>query len=120
VSNKITLTLTADIDWEYPVDSSRGGRKDDLSKLVLLMKEMKESFSKQSSTLGISMALPSDYEYLRHFDVKAMEPFVDWFGLMVKPMVKQYIKTDGFRHTISQVQIIRNKTASFAHTLTWR
>lgn len=31
---------------------------------------------------GISATLPSSYWYLRWFDPKAMEPYVNFFGLM--------------------------------------
>ena len=34
------------------------------------------------STYGISVTLPSSYWYLRWFEPKAMEPYVDFFGLM--------------------------------------
>lgn len=35
-----------------------------------------------STAYGISLALPSSYWYLRWFKPKAMEPYVDFFGLM--------------------------------------
>jgi len=31
---------------------------------------------------GISLTLAPDYWYLRWFDAKAMEPYVDFFGFM--------------------------------------
>ncbi len=40
---------------------------------------MREAYG---NSYGISMALAPDYWYLRWFDAKAMEPFVDWFGFM--------------------------------------
>jgi GH18 family chitinase len=72
----------ADIDWEYPGDERRGGRKKDTLNLSLLIMEMRVRFNSHSPRLGLSMAIAPDYEYLRHFDVKAMEPLVDWFGFM--------------------------------------
>ncbi|KAK3290201.1 glycoside hydrolase superfamily [Chaetomium fimeti] len=69
----------ADLDWEYPVDEKRGGRKGDSANFALLVKEMRQAFGAQ---YGISLALAPDYWYLRYFDAKAMEPYVDWFGFM--------------------------------------
>ncbi|KAM7214561.1 Glycoside hydrolase superfamily, partial [Rhypophila decipiens] len=68
-----------DLDWEYPVDPTRGGTKKDTANLVLLVKEMRASLG---TAYGISMALAPDIWYLRHFDAAAMEPYVDWFGFM--------------------------------------
>ncbi|KAK4176845.1 hypothetical protein QBC36DRAFT_378170 [Triangularia setosa] len=69
-----------DIDWEYPGDPDRGGNKlADTQKLVLLMKEMRAAYG---SNYGISLTLAPDYWYLRWFDAKAMEPYVDFFGFM--------------------------------------
>jgi hypothetical protein len=34
------------------------------------------------SNYGISLTLAPDYWYLRWFDAKAMEPYVDFFGFM--------------------------------------
>ena len=35
-----------------------------------------------SGLYGISLTLAPDYWYLRGFDAKAMEPYVDFFGFM--------------------------------------
>lgn len=43
------------------------------------MEEMRAAFG---TNYGISVTLPSSYWYLRWFDPKAMEPYVDFFGLM--------------------------------------
>lgn len=40
---------------------------------------MKAAFGGQ---YGISLTLAPDYWYLRGFDAKAMEPYVDFFGFM--------------------------------------
>ncbi|KAK0736577.1 hypothetical protein B0T21DRAFT_411737 [Apiosordaria backusii] len=69
-----------DIDWEYPGDPDRGGNKlADTRKLVLLMREMRAAYG---NNYGISLTLAPDYWYLRWFDAKAMEPYVDFFGFM--------------------------------------
>ena len=68
-----------DLDWEYPGTPERGGKRDDTQNYVSLVKEMKASFGDQ---YGISLTLAPDYWYLRGFDAKAMEPYVDMFGFM--------------------------------------
>jgi chitinase len=69
-----------DLDWEYPGDARRGGNGlDDTRNLVLLVKEMREAYG---NSYGISLTLAPDYWYLRWFDPKAMEPYVDYFGFM--------------------------------------
>jgi chitinase len=69
----------ADIDWEYPAEPKRGGRKADTDNLVLLMKEMKEQFN---GRFGSSLTLAPDYWYLRGFKPAAMQSYVDWMGFM--------------------------------------
>ncbi|KAK4171728.1 hypothetical protein QBC36DRAFT_365448, partial [Triangularia setosa] len=69
-----------DIDWEYPGDPDRGGNKlADTRNLVALVREMRAAYG---SNYGISLTLAPDYWYLRWFDAKAMEPYVDFFGFM--------------------------------------
>ncbi|KFY99091.1 hypothetical protein V500_01463 [Pseudogymnoascus sp. VKM F-4518 (FW-2643)] len=69
----------ADLDWEYPVDETRGGKKTDTANFVLLVKEMRERFG---TKYGISMAIAPDYWYLRWFDLFSMQQYVDFFGFM--------------------------------------
>ncbi|KFY96783.1 hypothetical protein V498_02481 [Pseudogymnoascus sp. VKM F-4517 (FW-2822)] len=69
----------ADLDWEYPVDKTRGGKKTDTANFVLLVKEMRERFG---TKYGISMAIAPDYWYLRWFDLFSMQQYVDFFGFM--------------------------------------
>ncbi|KAF2429677.1 glycoside hydrolase [Tothia fuscella] len=68
-----------DLDWEYPAADQRGGNLDDTSNLVTLIKEMRGAFG---SKYGMSSVLAPDYWYLRGTDVKAMEPYMDFFGFM--------------------------------------
>lgn len=48
----------ADIDWEYPAEPKRGGRKEDTDNLVLLMKEMHAAFA---GRYGSSLTIAPDY-----------------------------------------------------------
>lgn len=68
-----------DLDWEYPGTPERGGMLSDTQNYVLLVSEMRESFA---TKYGISLTLAPDYWYLRGFDAKGMEPYVDFFGFM--------------------------------------
>ncbi|WZH40929.1 Chitinase [Fusarium acuminatum] len=69
-----------DLDWEYPGEPKRGGRKlADTRNFSILLKEMRAAYG---SKYGISLTLAPDYWYLRWFDAKAMEPYVDFFGFM--------------------------------------
>lgn len=68
-----------DIDWEYPGAPDRSGKAGDTQNLVTLLSEMRAAFG---TTYGISVTLPASYWYLRWFDPIAMEPYVDFFGLM--------------------------------------
>ncbi|CAD6447523.1 8ee79419-bd96-49f7-bc53-35763a80c0cc [Sclerotinia trifoliorum] len=67
------------IDWEYPGAPDRGGKAEDTESFVNLLKQMRASFGTQ---FGISATLPASYWYLRWFDPIAMQPYVDFFGLM--------------------------------------
>lgn len=69
----------ADIDWEYPGAEDRGGRPEDTENFVDLCREMKAAFGRR---YGLSVTLPASFWYLRHFDVAAMEPHVDWLNVM--------------------------------------
>jgi GH18 family chitinase len=73
-----------DLDWEYPGDPKRGGNKlADTRNLVALVREMRAAYGQ---SYGISLTLAPDYWYLRWFDAKAMEPYVDFFGFMAYGM----------------------------------
>ncbi|KAJ3547829.1 hypothetical protein NM208_g1311 [Fusarium decemcellulare] len=69
-----------DLDWEYPGEPKRGGRKlADTRNFAMLLREMRAAYG---TKYGISLTLAPDYWYLRWFDAKAMEPYVDFFGFM--------------------------------------
>ncbi|KAF9889730.1 hypothetical protein FE257_007036 [Aspergillus nanangensis] len=69
----------ADLDWEYPGADDRGGIPEDTDNFVTLVKEMKAAFNGE---FGLSVTIPASYWYLKWFDVKAMEPHVDWLNVM--------------------------------------
>ena len=52
---------------------------------------MKAAFGDQ---YGISLTLAPDYWYLRGFDAKAMEPYVDFFGFMAYDLHGFWVCTD--------------------------
>ncbi|RDW72347.1 glycoside hydrolase family 18 protein [Aspergillus mulundensis] len=71
-----------DLDWEYPVDTDRGGSEDDFDNFTALLKKVKQKVKGAGSSKGLSITLPSSYWYMQHFDIVKMEPYVDWFNIM--------------------------------------
>ncbi len=57
----------------------RSGRPGDPDNMVMLVKEMRANFC---SSFGIGMAIPASYRYLRWFKPRALEPYVDFYGVM--------------------------------------
>jgi chitinase len=47
----------------------------DTANFVSLVREMKQSFGSK----GLTVTLPTSFWYLQHFDVNAMQEYVDWF-----------------------------------------
>ncbi|KAL4924010.1 uncharacterized protein BDV17DRAFT_295821 [Aspergillus undulatus] len=72
-----------DLDWEYPVDSDRGGSKEDIDNYVSLIIELRAVFDGSGEAYGITFTIPSSYWYLQNFNVPAMlEAGADWTNLM--------------------------------------
>ncbi|KAF2966776.1 hypothetical protein GQX73_g6779 [Xylaria multiplex] len=67
-----------DIDWEYPVAEERSGAPEDFKNYVSFLKNLRGILGSK----GLSITLPASYWYLQHFDIKNMEPIVDWFNMM--------------------------------------
>ena len=61
-----------------PVAPDRGGAKADFSHFVSFMEDLKAAFGLQ----GVTVTLPSSYWYMQGFDIKNLEPYVDWFNMM--------------------------------------
>ncbi|KAL8830646.1 MAG: hypothetical protein Q9170_005645 [Blastenia crenularia] len=68
-----------DLDWQYPSAPDRGGSSNDAVNFVALVREMRQAWGNK---YGISATLPADYWYLRGYDPKGMEQYVDFFGFM--------------------------------------
>ncbi|OAA77046.1 Chitinase II [Akanthomyces lecanii RCEF 1005] len=71
-----------DIDWEYPVADDRGGNPDDMPNFVTFMSQMRDMFDSVDPGWQITLTLPSSYWYMRGFDIKQLEEYVDWFNMM--------------------------------------
>ncbi|KAL4973055.1 carbohydrate-binding module family 18 [Aspergillus desertorum] len=69
-----------DIDWEYPVADDRNGRAEDYENYPAFLASLKSALSEYN--YGLSITLPTSYWYLQHFDLKSIEPSVDWFNFM--------------------------------------
>lgn len=85
----------------------------DTQNFVSLVKEMRRAFG---SSYGISVTLPSSYWYLRWFDPKAMEPYVNFFGLMTYDLHGPWdgeVKQIGKKGTRSD-QYSRDRQLNFA------
>ncbi|KAG7049801.1 glycoside hydrolase family 18 protein [Colletotrichum scovillei] len=67
-----------DIDWEYPVAEERSGTPEDYKNLVTFLKNLRAALG----TKGLTITLPASYWYLQHFDLKNIQPYLDWFNMM--------------------------------------
>ncbi|PYH80405.1 class V chitinase [Aspergillus uvarum CBS 121591] len=71
-----------DIDWEYPVDSDRGGLEADFKNFPRFMSNLKSALKGTGGRDELSLTLPTSYWYLRHFDIKSLAKSVDYFNYM--------------------------------------
>lgn len=71
-----------DIDWEYPVAPERSGQPADYKNYVSFLKNLKNALGQGGHKYGLTLTLPSSYWYMQNFDIKGLEPLVDWFNLM--------------------------------------
>ncbi|KAL8746688.1 MAG: hypothetical protein Q9184_007712, partial [Pyrenodesmia sp. 2 TL-2023] len=62
-----------DLSWQFP------SAPNEAASFVALVREMRNSWAKQ---YGISVTIPPSPQYLGGFDLKGMEPYVDFFGYM--------------------------------------
>jgi GH18 family chitinase len=71
-----------DIDWEYPVDVDRSGRPEDFESFPKFMANLKKALKATNGRDELSLTIPTSYWYLQHFDIKGLEPHVDFFNYM--------------------------------------
>ncbi|KAK8131799.1 chitinase [Apiospora sp. TS-2023a] len=69
-----------DIDWEYPGADDRNGRSEDYENFPKFLKNLKTALNAYG--YGLSITIPTSYWYLQHFDIAAIEPYIDWFNVM--------------------------------------
>ncbi|KAK1979246.1 family 18 glycosyl hydrolase [Colletotrichum cereale] len=67
-----------DLDWEYPATKNRGGRDEDFDNFPKFMKTLRQALKDYE----ISITIPAIYRNLQHFDLKNIEPHVDFFNVM--------------------------------------
>ncbi|RYP77183.1 hypothetical protein DL770_007103 [Monosporascus sp. CRB-9-2] len=67
-----------DIDWEYPVAEERSGAPEDFENFVSFLKNLRGVLGNR----GLTITLPASFWYLQHFDIKNMEPTLDWSNIM--------------------------------------
>ena len=71
-----------DIDWEYPVAPERSGNTVDFKNYVSFLKNLKNALGSGGHNYGLTITLPSSYWYMQNFDIKSIEPIVNWFNVM--------------------------------------
>lgn len=71
-----------DFDWEYPGADDRGGSSADGENYTTLIRELRAAIDASGHDYLITFTAPSSYWYLRHFDLKNMEAYVDWINVM--------------------------------------
>ncbi len=81
-----------DLDWEYPETPKRGGKADDTENYVSFVRKMRAAFGDQYDLI---ITLAPDYWYLRGFDAKAMESYVDLMAYDLHGFWDADIKTLG-------------------------
>ena len=77
-----------DLDWEYPAAPERGGSSADATNFVSLLKEMRAALG---SSFGISVVVPPVYDYLKGFNLKVLEPEVDFFSFMAYDLYVSFL-----------------------------
>ncbi|KAK2032539.1 putative chitinase [Colletotrichum zoysiae] len=71
-----------DLDWEYPVAEDRGGKPEDFENYVTMISRLRAALNASGRRYGLSITLPASYWYLRGFDIKNIEPHLDFFNIM--------------------------------------
>ena len=71
-----------DFDWEYPGAKDRGGKNSDGKNYTKLLKELRAEMRARGEVYLVTYTAPTSYWYLRHFDLKGMNNYVDWINLM--------------------------------------
>lgn len=71
-----------DIDWEYPAADDRGGREEDFFNMPKFIRNMRMALLGNGKRNGLTVTVPASYWYLRHFDLRGMKQYVDWFNIM--------------------------------------
>lgn len=71
-----------DFDWEYPGADDRGGKDSDGKNYTQFLKELQAAIKGSGKSDIVTYTALTSYWYLRHFDLKAMNQYVDWINLM--------------------------------------
>ena len=75
-----------DIDWEYPVDSTRGGRPQDRHNFTLLLRELRAAIRAEAQRTGkppllLTVAMPG-FDPTQWYEPADVAQYVDWINLM--------------------------------------
>ncbi|RMD42700.1 hypothetical protein DV735_g2390, partial [Chaetothyriales sp. CBS 134920] len=85
-----------DVDWEYPVAPERSGNPEDFANYVSFLTNLKAALGTGGKQYGLTITLPSSYWYMRNFDIKGIEPIVDWFNVMTYDLHGTWDSTDPY------------------------
>ncbi|KAA8895207.1 hypothetical protein FN846DRAFT_348546 [Sphaerosporella brunnea] len=72
----------ADLDWEYPGASDRGGHKSDVENYPRMLDIVRSVFSLAGRQKGLSITIPTSYWYLRWFDLPQIVKQLDFLNVM--------------------------------------
>lgn len=65
-----------DIDWEYPESD------EDKKNLTIFIKELNKALKASSNDMLLTIAVPPTHYRGQWYDYFAIEPYLDWFGIM--------------------------------------
>jgi chitinase len=69
-----------DFDWEYPADTSRGGKAADKANYGLLVQAVRAAFDTSPDDLELSVAIPvADWRVAEGYDLPVLMQGVDFF-----------------------------------------
>ncbi|KAB8349837.1 hypothetical protein FH972_023850 [Carpinus fangiana] len=85
-----------DIDWEYPVAPERSGEPSDFTNYVSFLRNLRTALGSSGHNYGLTITIPSSYWYMQNFDIKAIEPIIDWFNVMTYDLHGTWDSTDPY------------------------
>ncbi|KAJ6031531.1 hypothetical protein N7540_002263 [Penicillium herquei] len=95
-----------DLDWEYPVESDRGGPDADYDNYPTFLANLRDALDRADKDYGLTITLPSSYWYLQHFDIVEMANSVDWFNMMTYDLLTMGLGFYGRSFTLNDTSCV--------------